>query len=162
MARYVTIIAISLLLIIVIIYNMPDNLYGKGGISISLQQSKELGVLIAQKTPSKSVFHVDKSTSFYIKEVFYERDWRCGPKCQTALEISKDIYPNHLVIKCSDKSNFDDLNGSWSIKEAETGETITSSGNNGLIFQNYSKQVSLPIKFLIFKHSTKVDSLVIR
>jgi hypothetical protein len=161
-ARLLKILALALLLIAVGVYNLPDTLNGKGGISTSLKQSTELGVLLAVKTPSKRLFHVDGATSFFIQEVFYERNWRCGPGCETALEISADLTHQQVVVKCSEQSNFDELNGSWSLREAKTGEIMTSSGGNGLVFQHYTREPQAPLTFLLFKHTTLVDSLVLR
>lgn len=170
--------AISLVTIIMMIHGCGSSTSNKNesldklndirGVSESMAQSKKFGLLIHELSCLPKHIILGDSVDIDVEEAYLEKQWRCGPNCQSVASLKDSEDNAQVVMKCTQTSKIGNLNLFWILAPNITPEGLEKSfsetGNNGLISYNINPTIPFPLKYKIFKediyhHRSLIDSL---
>lgn len=128
-----------------------DKLDGISGVSESLTQSRQLGLLLRPLRCRPTHLVLGDSVDMDIREAYLEKGWQCGPNCASVRSLNESAEWNkQIVLKCTPSSKIGNLNIYWfmDLGDRETGFSETGSG--GLISTRLSKDLTFPLTYHIY------------
>jgi hypothetical protein len=127
-----------------------DKRNGANGVSESMAQSRELGLLLRplQCTPTRVV--LGDSVAWDIREAYLEKGWQCGPKCASVKALNESERSAQIVLKCTRRSQIGSLNIYWFVNPGERENGFYETGGGGLVSQRLSPRVAFPLTYRLY------------
>ena len=127
-----------------------DKLNGVNGVSESLAQSRQLGLLLRPLRCMPARLVLGDSVNLDIREAYLEKGWQCGPGCASVRALNESDRNVQLVLKCTPGSKIDHLNIYWFLNPGDQESGFYETGNGGLVSQQLSPKVTFPLTYYLF------------
>jgi len=132
-----------------------DKLDGIGGVSESISQSRQLGLLLRPLRCNPTHLVLGDSVDINIQEAYLEKGWLCGPNCESVRSLRESPgWNKQIVLKCAPSSKMGNLNIYWFMDLGDRDTGFSETGNGGLISTRLSEDLSFPLTYHIYSKDT--------